>query len=224
MRSLNKIILAAGAMAALSVSAQAADVTSPNGKFYLGADAGLYVANDIKFNVTDSNNAGSGKFSFKNGYEGGVFAGYKVNRFLKAEAQVGYSTADFKGVNGSFTDANANVYSGGLSVGGSMDTWTGMANAIVTPLGDRYRISPYIGGGIGFAHVNVEVNKVADIAVSASNSETDFAMQGIVGVDYAVTKNFDLGARYRYGWVNTSDNGLDAVTSHTFSLTGKYKF
>lgn len=69
--------------------------------------------------------------------------------------------------------------------------------------------TPYAGLGLGSAKFD-----------SGENDETYFVYQAMLGVNYALTKEFDLGLEYRYKDTN-SDNDL---SSNNILFVTKYKF
>ena len=107
------------------------------------------------------------------------------------------------------------------------------------------KFTPYVGGGIGVAHLKNK-SKVAGstpagaLDISSSESETNFAWNIGAGVSYALTDNLSLDAGYRYTdygnvkeSVSQQISGLGAplnvdgkfdVTSHEFLLGARYAF
>ncbi len=76
-------------------------------------------------------------------------------------------------------------------------------------------LTPYIGGGIGVAHVK---GTAEIMGLSGSIKKTNFAWQAGAGLSYDLTKNFalDLGYRYMdYGNFEKEDVSLD-TTAHEF--------
>ena len=56
--------------------------------------------------------------------------------------------------------------------------------------------------------------------VNADQSETDLALNGIAGVNLAVTDNITIGARYRYLWINSEDSTTaSGVTGNVGNFT-----
>lgn len=104
-------------------------------------------------------------------------------------------------------------------------------------------VTPYIGGGIGFAFINyktsydsVSDNGLDDEYVSGSTSETNFAWSLGGGMAYDITENWTVDLGYRYidagnvsktfrdaqGDIDTKSS-LD-VTSHDIMLGIRYTF
>ncbi len=69
--------------------------------------------------------------------------------------------------------------------------------------------TPYVGLGLGGANYD-----------DGSNDESAFVYQAMLGVNYALTKEFDLGLEYRY-----KDSNTDAdLSSKNLLFVSKYKF
>ena len=119
--------------------------------------------------------------------------------------------------------------SGTISIRPSYHTF--FANAALRyPEGN---INPYIGGGVGFAvsQMNVDFTGTATIngqtftSGSDSDSSTNFAGQVFGGVDVAVTDNIYLGVSGRYILTDSNQFGID-VKSRVYSAmaTVGYRF
>ena len=98
-----------------------------------------------------------------------------------------------------------------------MSAWSVLLNGYLD-LGSWYRISPYIGAGVGAARV-----RVADVQSAAappftpglSNTQWNFAWAAMLGVGYTVTPNVVADIGYRY--LNLGDaKSADALGFMTF--------
>lgn len=206
-----------------------------DGKYYLGIEGGFVVPDDVRETLSGSllgvSVSGTGNDTFDSGGTVGLFAGYHFDNWLTGEAQFSwarYDTNDFK----------ARFYIGGSPVGGSVavnghvSTWTGLADLILTPWGYRSVWSPYVGGGIGFANWDETINSIGPLYVDTSTSNTDFAANAVVGIDYVVNLDTTLGIRYQFLWVNsgqtTTSGGLtdkiDDATVNVFTVNIAYHY
>ena len=124
-----------------------------------------------------------------------------------------------------------------------IESWIGLANAYVD-LGTWACITPYIGGGVGFANISVlgykDVNVPnLSVAFGRDNTETNFAWAVYGGLAYDVTPSVTFDLSYRYtdlgdahtGRVTTfdganSNNGLaiNNITSNDLMLGVRWKF
>jgi opacity protein-like surface antigen len=188
------------------------------GNFYVGASAGLVIPESTKISITGSVVTGSGEITYKNAAAFTGFVGYNITDNLAGEAELGYSSVDYDNISGTLTAGSLSPISGKINVSGHNDAVLGLFNAIVHPLGKR-SLSPYVGAGVGFADIDSKVNSLSaggsTASVNASQSETDLAVNGIAGVDLAVTDNLSIGGRYRYLWINS------AASTTASGVTGK---
>ncbi len=73
-----------------------------------------------------------------------------------------------------------------FDLNGNIKVWSAMVNGLVD-FGDEDGLSFYVGGGAGRAR-----------AKAFGDSDSAWAFQGIVGARYALSRNVDLGLKYRY--------------------------
>lgn len=124
-----------------------------------------------------------------------------------------------------------------------IESWLGLFNAYID-LGTWRGLTPYIGGGIGVAWLDVQgfkdVNTVNNGVYlgDRDTSTTNFAWALYAGVSYDVTPQFTVDLGYRYTDLGsaetgraTSDNGVDwysgleirDITSHDLLLSARYR-
>lgn len=200
-------------------------------KVYARLGVGALALNDIDFSSTGSaygiTLTADGSFSFDPGAAATGAIGYRYNRWLAFEGELGYGTASYDSVSGNFTASvggNSVTVSGSAPVDGDVTMVSGLANLLVTPLG-RQTFSPYVGGGIGFVHIKDEINSIGgDTSVQGSETATEMAADFLAGFDYALGQSAGVGGQYRYFWADSGSNGVDDATAHTFLLTGKLAF
>jgi len=80
------------------------------------------------------------------------------------------------------------------------------------------RVLAYVTGGVAFANMQASSNFIAiGIFPASAGSQTKTLTGGTVGagIAYAVTKNWDIGAEYRYTRYDGSDFGLGTVAAIT---------
>ena len=72
---------------------------------------------------------------------------------------------------------------------------------------------PYFGVGLGISEVNLDVDTIAGLTSNYDESDSVFAYQLGLGVDYLITNNVSLGLSYRfYGNEGAEfDDGVDDV-------------
>lgn len=203
---------------------------SKTGRFYVGIAPGLVVPEDTNFSASGSSGgytaSASGKFEFKDGYSISAFAGYQFSDYLRAEGELAYARFDYDKItlNGTIT-GNGRTYTvnGSADLDGSVESTLGLLSAVVSPLG-KARVAPLVGGGIGFAATDEQIDRIGGSAANLSSSHTDLALSGMLGIEAAVSDNVRLGARYRYLWVDSGRDGLDNFTAHNFQATAAWAF
>ena len=214
-----------------------------NSGLYVGVDVGAIVPQSVHLSIDGSalgeTVAASGDLHFDTGVATGVMVGYHVMPTLAVEGNFEYAGFDIRSVSGTiaFTGPMTGAVSGTIGLQGRVNSYNGLVNAIWTPLGPaaRYGISPYIGAGVGFSHVNETLTAATlggtTITGSVSDDQTDFAANAIVGADFPIPglPQLNLGARYRLLFVNSSSssNGPLSVGNffgHVFTANATYHF
>jgi opacity protein-like surface antigen len=104
-----------------------------------------------------------------------------------------------------------------------IQSWVGLANAYVD-LGTWHCVTPYIGGGVGFASIDVmgltDVNvPTGGVAFATDHTETNFAWALYAGLSYKVTPGLTLDLAYRYTDLGDAVSGTR--TAYDFSGTAK---
>lgn len=200
-----KKLLLSLALIALPIAAHAD--TLP---LYLSVGTGITMTENSNF----SDSGASGSIDIKNSEN---FSGAVGTSFLKdtrTELEVSYRSADLSSayVNGV----------GSAAVGGSVDTWTYLANVYYDFL-DGQPIRPYVSAGIGAATHSGTIN-IGGISASANN--TEFAYQAGLGASYSINKNVSLWGGYRYlGSSDANFEGLKASYGANEINAGlRYKF
>lgn len=142
-----------------------------------------------------NNTEDDGGFNPDDGWMAGFAMGGKT-KWARAELEGMYRTND---LNGAGSD--------------SIDSVSIMGNAY-WDFETGTRFTPYIGGGLGAAYVNVD-------APGGDNS-WEFAYQGMAGVNFDVNPNWTVGAEYRY-FATTEVNNTD-YNNHGVLGTVRYTF
>lgn len=195
------------------------------GRAYVGASAGVVIPDDVHETLTGAI-AGSATLSAKAGGAVTGLIGYHLNDYLAAEGELGYASFEKDSLSGTL-----NGVVGSAPVSGRVDMVLGFANAIVTPLG-RSRVTPYLGGGVGFASFDDRTDSVGGIVVNSSGTGTDFAANFIAGIDVAVADRWSVGGRYRFIWMNSASTTSDGTTTikkddftaHILTVNGTFHF
>lgn len=222
---MKKYLLSVATILALVPLTAKAETDWSLGKFYAGLDGGVVLPQDTNVSATGAGFAGTGHFSYKDGYQIAGFVGYHFTDFLSAEGQLAYDRSSFDKLSGTIT-AGALAGSGSVSANGHISAFTGFLNGIITPFHSN-RFVPYVGGGIGVAAGRTSLDSLSangvTVNVGSTENRTDFAADGVVGFDvpfsmFSAGQDVSLGLRYQYLWVNSAEtvtsNGVTATSGN----------
>jgi opacity protein-like surface antigen len=93
-----------------------------------------------------------------------------------------------------------------------IESWVGLFNTYID-LGTWLCVTPYIGGGVGFASIDVlglkDVNVPnGGVAFAKDNTETNFAWAVYAGLAYDVTPGLTIDLTYRYLDIGDAESGI----------------
>ena len=220
------VLVAIAAIPAVSFASPA----RPGGymSVFLGASAQKDTTATIsEFNPVTTKNA---QVQLDPGINIGGTAGYDFG-FLRLEGEVSYKQEEISSVS---EQTFGTRY---VNVDGHLGAFAMMVNGFFD-LHNESPITPYLGGGIGFASMNLSDTRGIDASTGAINnhifrSDNDnvFAYQAGAGMEVALTQRFsiDLGYRYfctsrasfRKDWPNSTDLKLE---SHNAAVGLRLKF
>ena len=118
-----------------------------------------------------------------------------------------WSNFRIDGILGYRGEADMDEAFGGLD--GNVSTFYGFLN-LYYDVFTWGRVTPYVGGGIGFAHHSI--NDISLPATVAEGENTEFAWNLQGGVAVAVTHNLSLDVGYRYVDWGDAESGADPDT------------
>jgi outer membrane protein W len=207
-------------LAAVSSHAQSAD------KFYVSADAGVALQQDVSIRGGTGFVGPGGKMKFDTGFRAGLDFGYNINDSFAVEFEAGV-------IRNTITDIGIQHLS---DVGGSaeLDEVPLLVNGIYTlPLG---AFKPYVGVGVGgmagfFSSSRVPGSFPLGAGQDYNDVDFTFAGQAEVGCKYTLTKNIDLGLVYKF--VATTDHSwndnsihlkTDGTMTHAIEATFNWRF
>ena len=170
----------------------------------------------------------------------GIGIGVEHNRWLRFDVTGEYRGKQLFVGQDTYRPGTPDVYTNEFLA--DLDTWVGLANAYID-LGTWRGVTPYVGGGIGFASISVlglsDVNERYDsIYRGADNTDTNFAWALYAGMAYDVTPQFTMDFGYRYldmgsarsGVVTAYDNSgsysyheIEDITSHDLLVSGRWR-
>ena len=209
--ALKRILLGAASALVLTASVASAGGYDRDG-WYLGLEAGW-----VRVNETELPGSFINSLEFDDGWAALGTAGYAFrDSRWRIEGEVGYRDNDVSEVN--------NVPP---ALGGNLEEWTGMINAVYDlPLrSDRFGLSLGVGAGIDNARLRIN---------NSEDNDKSFAAQGIVGMTYRLGAHTDLVLNYRYLWVDPPELELLAqgrttesemeLSKHTVTLGFRYGY
>jgi opacity protein-like surface antigen len=249
-KTFKSLMLTGAALAVLGGNAVAADfipTPEPAGGFYAGVFGGAtwFTENGADFTLDLSNidinpNVGgvqphpdaSGEISLDTdtGFLVGGVLGYNWgDTGLRSELELSYSQANLDGFDVDWDNAGASPHP--LPDGDDLDfdgdvsvtyifgnLWYGFGHMM-----DMGGLSPYIGGGLGVAFVNVDIDAINGVDLDASGDETGFAYQLGGGLMWNLADNVALDLGYRWRGVMLEDYE-DDLNSHNVLLGINFGF
>ena len=213
------------------------------GDFYASVNAGYTILNDIDFG-SNLNTQGitvnaAGTSTYDGGFSISGTAGYTINKWARAEFELGYAEFDHDKVNlsvsGSITSGGTTTAVNGsadIDIKGEVETLSGQGSVLFTPFGTIAAgdglITPLFGGGIGFVNWKDTVDSYSvggvTTTLNSSVSHTDAIYNMTAGLEFSNIKNWFIGVRYRHMWVDTGKNGYEDATVDNFMGTYTYRF
>ncbi|PIQ43659.1 MAG: hypothetical protein COV52_01190 [Gammaproteobacteria bacterium CG11_big_fil_rev_8_21_14_0_20_46_22] len=178
-------------------SAPALGETSDRG-IYLALQGGYVPAATDKW--TNKSNGGQVKTSYHPGASFSAALGYRFNAHWRVELQALYIGQDVYRVK--FTGFDEKM-------SGSARAYSGMLNGYFD-LKNHTKFTPYLGAGLGYTEVRVQNKRLEEASYEGLAYIRRPSVQGMLGVNYALTKHFSLGANYTL-FYTFADNGFDFV-------------
>jgi len=202
---------------ALTTTALSTPAFARDGTVYMGLEGGAMKLQDTSFDYRDplisiddayELDHGTGwDFDFIVGYDWGMF---------RTEVELGYKSAKVDEV-----DVHRNILvstaDATFDADGRSRAWSAMLNGLVDFGDDSF--AGYIGAGVGAARVKHRFD-IDAIDREFSGSRGRLALQGIAGVRFAVSENFDVGLKYRYFHVSNVDYDVD---NPPFEIDGNWR-
>ncbi|MDB5710507.1 MAG: flagellar motor protein MotB, partial [Sphingomonas bacterium] len=187
---------------ALASTALATPALARDNAWYVGAEGGAMIVEDIHFDIGALKDAGVADHHY--GYDVDGTIGYDFGMF-RLEAEVGYKSATIDAWRSTTTTpftvasgARGNVPAGSYSyAGGRTTALSFMVNGLLD-FGDDDGIQGFVGGGVGVARVK-ESNYALNIYGPFMNdSDSVFAYQGIAGIRAPLSRHLDATLKYRF--------------------------
>ena len=189
----------------------------------LGADTGFFVFGGAGVNLLQDLDVAVGapvgtvSFEFDPGSRltAGVgyalFANSSVSVAISGETGFLYNTVDKARVGGGTTSIEADFYQIPF-----------LAKALVKFMPES-RLSPFIGLGVGGLYSRLDIEKVGGTTVDNSGDETDPAVQGELGVRYAVNDEIGIGLSYKC-LVAFPEDEVEELINHSIGVVFSLAF
>jgi outer membrane protein OmpA-like peptidoglycan-associated protein len=196
------LAFAAGVIATTAVAAQDKQM-GERYHWYISGGGGLNVLQDDDSALLTTSVPAGTTFPVGFNFDLGSAAAGAVGAFLpyafRIEVEGAYRENKFDTTSFTFTPPPGAFFIPPItsSASGKVKGWSVMANILKDfPLGSG--VTPYIGGGAGMARRHLDMACVAPISCTLSDSDTNFAYQGIAGISFDLTDNLQAFADYRY--------------------------
>lgn len=195
---------------------------------YLNLFVGVTVPEDRHADSFDEGGFYDDRVEFDPGINVGGSGGFDFG-YVRLEAELAYKEGDISSV----YDSTRNVSYGDLH--GSLGAFSVMANCFVD-LHNNTPVTPYFGGGIGFATLYLDDTRGTDKSSGLedflydSDDDTVFAYQVGAGLEIAINRFFSLDLGYRYFATDEGDfeGGIAGTRmkfeSHNGTVGFRYKF
>ena len=181
----NKLLLSL----ALPVTILGTNTSEVRSEFYITGNYGTQSYTSADWKATVNNLAHKGDISFDDGtgWEGGL--GYDFG-WLRTEVSYGKSINEIEGITAEIDEGPLRGTPVASSASGDLKVNNILINGYIDlPLGKKF--TPYIGGGVGASKLDID-NIIVDGEVLESANTWLFGYQGKLGVNYALTKTFNI--------------------------------
>jgi opacity protein-like surface antigen len=246
-----KILALAGAAAAMSTAAFAADfppaLPPAQPLLQVPVDSGWYLRGDIGITNQQlsslTQRLDATELSLQQvgmGFDSSPFfllgAGYQLNSWLRFDVTGEYrAKANFHGSdNVTFPDA------GGVGVlvdnySASKSEWVVLANSYVD-LGTWWSMTPFVGAGVGLSRNQIDSfrddgigfhsngNPITAVAFGDQGVKWNLAWALHAGLAYTVTPNFKIDLAYRYLNLGVAQTGSTRAFDNSFTNGGAFSF
>lgn len=184
---------------------------------YVSAGFGTAIANDA--DLTEP--IGTGTIDFDIGFAVRLAAGYAFAK-TRLEGEIGYQKNNFN----SMSVNVPGLGSGTTPIDGDGSNLSFLVNGYYD-FKNNSRVTPFIGGGIGFARVDASAISIPGFGVlTTSADDTVFAYQVGTGFGIAVKGNASIDISYRYYATSDPDFGGTKAenSSHIIYVGTRFSF
>ena len=212
---------------------------SKDGKWYGSINAGVAILNDIGFGASMSSYGttatAAGTLTFDEAVSFGGAIGYVISDFVRTELELGFENIEHDKIEGTvdFTSVSTTTsVTGEAGITGDIDTFTALANVILTPLGNKTlfgaSVTPLVGAGIGFVDWEDEITGITvngvTTAASGKAEDTDLLVSIMAGLEYTSSQQVTWAIKYRHMWADTGKNGTEDAEADNIVANLKIAF
>lgn len=190
-------------------------VSTASAGVYISGNLGAVFLDDSDFDVDDI----SGEFSFDTGGVATFAVGTSIGAAVRIELELASRVNDSDQIDYDDFDFS-------LEVDGEVTTGSFMANAYYD-FKNEGRFTPFIGGGLGFANVEYDIDDIGGLDDTDGKEDDDvMAYQMMLGVGFAATEKLSIDLQYRYfGTEDPEFDGIDVeYQTHNILLGLRYSF
>ena len=186
---------------------------------YISGHIGASWLNNADFDGSVPGIRISSEVEFDTGLLLGAAVGYDFGEF-RVEGEFEYRSHEFKEV----TDLELNgIPMGDRDADGDIDAFIFLINGFYD-IDTGTKLTPYLGGGIGFAALEIEDLFVEGI-VRGDEDDTVFAYQLAGGIAYEITERIVADLSYRFVATSEPDfDGLEEYNSHSLVASIRFYF
>lgn len=182
-------------------------VRAEQNRFYVQADVGGTSASDVELREFFGQPiAANSEISLDPGIRIGIRGGYGLTDWLAAEVETGISANNIDDITGA-TESSGSI----------ANVPTLLNLRLHVP--ERYRISPYVGGGFGISSTILSGDDITithpggSTTLDGSTADAVFAFQGFGGLRFAINETMGLSIEYRYLHAESSTMDADLITA-----------
>jgi opacity protein-like surface antigen len=184
---------------ACTLNLLAASALAQSRGFYVSADAGAALAEDVDLKQYVTSTPGA-KMKLETGGRFSFAGGFNFNDYFGAQIESGFIFNDVKSVSGT----------------GSFDAALGHSPLIVSAVVryDQPRSPIVVFGGVGaggdISIISLDWARGPNgVIVDGDSSDAVFAWQAFAGVRYKINDRISLGASYKYYWADSASFDVD---------------
>lgn len=201
--------------------------------------AGWYLRGDLTYSDTkigalELNGAALNNPKATTAWSAGIGVGYKFFDYFRADVTVDYRTR--VGLNSSGTPVLCGLQTCDVATNTRFRNTLGLVNAYVD-LGKYWRITPYVGAGVGLSYNHAgttfgtltlpsgATSMISDVGVNGA-SKTQFAWALMAGAGIALDNHATLDLGYRFVSIGNASSGqysVPAIGGGVFTYRGEAK-